>query len=40
VKYTRRHTNTVARALLDLETVGKGLALTEVDKVGTVTDDC
>jgi hypothetical protein len=29
-------TNTVARALLDLKTVGQGLSFTEVDEVGLV----
>lgn len=31
------HTDTVAGSLLDLETVGEGLALAEVDEVGLVT---
>lgn len=30
-------TNTVAGAFLNLETIGEGLALTEVDEVGLVT---
>jgi hypothetical protein len=36
----RRLTDTVARSLLDLQTVGKSLALTEVDEVGCVTGEC
>jgi hypothetical protein len=33
-------TDTVAGTFLDLKTVGKGFTLTEVDEVGSVTNEC